>query len=86
MSKGFKGYRVSATQAGVFPRNYVYAYGQLFPSDAIPTELKTAQMQAALSINEGANTNAFKSDADLASFEVVGVYKEAYQSGSSTPT
>lgn len=81
-----QGYRVNAEQAGIFPRNNVYAYSQLVANDTIPSAVKIAQMQAALSINDGANTNAFKSDADLSGFKVVGVYEETYQSGSSTPT
>lgn len=81
-----QGYRVNQEQTGAFPRVGMFAYGRYVNSSSIPNDVKIAQISAALSINDGADTNAFKSDADLASFEVVGVYKESYQNGSSTPT
>lgn len=82
-----QGYRVNPdVQTGIFPRIGVYAYGQSVSSDVVPNNAKTAQMLAALSINDGADTNAYKDSADLASFNVQGVYSETYQSGSSTPT
>lgn len=82
-----QGYRVSPDiQTGMFPRIGVYAYGTYVNSSTIPQDLKNAQIHAALSINDGVDTNAVKDSADLASFEVVGVYKESYQSGDSTPT
>lgn len=82
-----QGYRVSPqVQTGILPRSNMYAYGVLVSNAVIPQDFKDAQMLAALSINDGVDTNAVKSDADLASFTVVGVYSETYQSGSSTPT
>lgn len=81
-----QGYRLSSVQSGMFPRSDVYAYDFLVDSSTIPEDIKAAQMSAALSINDGADTNAIKTDADLASFEVVGVYKESYQAGANTPT
>ena len=82
-----QGYRVDPTiQTGCMPRSYVYAYGVAVPSDSIPNDFKNAQMLAAFSINDGVDTNAVKTDADLASFNVQGVYSETYQTGSSTPT
>ncbi len=81
-----QGYLISQEQTGFFPRSNVYAYNFYVDSDSIPQDVKKAQMMAALSINDGVDVNAVKSDADLASFEVVGVYKESYQDGSSTPT
>jgi hypothetical protein len=82
-----QGYRVTPqTQTGIMPRSNMYAYGVLVSNDSIPQDFKNAQMLAAFSINDGVDTNAVKSDADLASFNVQGVYSETYQSGSSTPT
>ena len=81
-----QGCRSNQDQTGCFPRNGVIAYGAYLASNEIPQDLKNAQIAAALSVNDGADTNAVKGDADLASFTVVGVYSETYQSGSSTPT
>ena len=82
-----QGYRVTPqTQTGIMPRVNMYAYGLMVASDSIPQDFKNAQMLAAFSINDGVNTNAVKSDADLASFTVVGVYAETYQSDSGAPT
>jgi hypothetical protein len=82
-----QGYRVAPqTQTGCMPRNNIYAYGALVSNNTIPQDFKNAQMLAAFSINDGVDTNAVKSDADLASFTLVGAYAETYQTGSSTPT
>ena len=82
-----QGYRVTPqTQTGVMPRVNMYAYGLMVANNSIPQDFKNAQMLAAFSINDGVNTNAVKSDADLASFTVVGVYAETYQSDSGAPT
>ncbi len=82
-----QGRRVDAmTQTGLMPRNNIYAYCTYIANNIIPQDFKTAQMLAAFSINDGANTNAVKDSADLASFNVQGVYSETYQSGSSAPT
>lgn len=83
-----QGYRVTPqVQTGVMPRNGIYAYGLLVANDSIPQDFKNAQMLAAFSINDGADTNAVKDSADLAGFSVgQGAYSETYQSGSSTPT
>ena len=82
-----QGSRVSPqVQTGILPRSYMSAYNSSVPSDSIPQDFKNAQMLAAFSINDGVDTNAVKTDADLASFTVVGVYAETYQAGESTPT
>lgn len=82
-----QGFRVTPSiQTGCMPREIIYAYGVLVGNDVIPQDFKNAQMLAAFSINDGVDTNAVKTDADLASFTVVGVYAETYQSNSSTPT
>ncbi len=82
-----QGYRVTPqTQTGIMPRVNMYAYGLMVANNSIPQDFKNAQMLAAFSINDGVNTNAVKSDADLASFTVVGVYAETYQSDSGAPT
>lgn len=83
-----QGYRVTPqVQTGCMPRNYIYAYDLLVDSSSIPQDFKNAQMLAALSINDGVDTNAVKDSADLAEFGVgSGAYYEKYQAGSSTPT
>jgi hypothetical protein len=82
-----QGWRVTPqTQTGCMPRTNIYAYDVLVDSTTIPQDFKNAQMLASFSINDGVDTNAVKDTADLASFEVVGAYKEAYQDGSNTPT
>lgn len=82
-----QGYRVSSEQTGSMPRNNVYAYGQfLVANDTIPYQFLFAQTNAAASVNDGADLNAIKIDADLKGFNVQGVYSEEYQSWSSTPT
>lgn len=82
-----QGFRVTPqTQTGILPRLGMSAYGVSVASDSIPQDFKNAQMLAAFSINDGVDTNAVKTDADLASFTVVGVYAETYQTNSSTPT
>lgn len=82
-----QGFRVDpAIQTGVMPRSNMFAYGVSVASDSIPQDFKNAQMLAAFSINDGVDTNAVKTDADLASFTVVGVYAETYQANSNTPT
>jgi hypothetical protein len=83
-----QGYRVTPqVQTGCMPRNYIYAYDLLVDSLSIPQDFKNAQMLAALSINDGVDTNAVKDSANLAEFGVgSGAYYEKYQAGSSTPT
>ena len=82
-----QGWRITPqTQTGCMPRSYIYAYDVLVASTSIPQDFKNAQMLASFSINAGVDTNAVKTDANLASFTVVGVYSETYQDGSSTPT
>jgi hypothetical protein len=82
-----QGWRVTPqTQTGCMPRSDIYAYNLLVVSTSIPQDFKNAQMLASFSINAGVDTNAVKTDANLASFTVPGVYSETYQSGSSTPT
>lgn len=81
-----QGQRVSVNQTGSMPRKYVYAYGFSVPSDSIPNDFKNAQMLAALSINEGAETNGFRSDPALKSFDVKDVYSETYQDGARSVT
>jgi hypothetical protein len=81
-----QGYRADQTQTGCFPRTDVFAYGYLVDSTTIPDGIKNAQITIALAINNGADTNAIKDSAELASFTVVGVYSETYQSGSSGAT
>ena len=49
----FIGTKYSADQPLSWPRDYVYIDGYLFDNDAIPSQLKNAQMAAALAIDSG---------------------------------
>lgn len=80
-----QGWRISADQTGSMPRSGVYAYGFPVASDEIPQAFKFSQVNAASAVEGGADLNAIKTDADLAGFNVQGVYSETYQSGRSTP-
>lgn len=82
----FQGYRISQLQTGSLPRGGMVAYGFSVASNSIPKEFILAQTNIAASVNDGADLNAIKTDADLSGFNVSGVYSETYQSGSSTPT
>ncbi len=83
----FTGSRLTLNQSGVYPRRYVEINGFSVPSDSIPNDIKTAQMMIAANIGDGATTNSYVSGStstsggELSSFEVVGVYKETYQAG-----
>ena len=46
-----QGERVSETQELIYPRQWVYINGFRFANDAIPKELKYAQMEAAIAAN-----------------------------------
>lgn len=47
------GSRVAATQPLAYPRNNVYLYGELFPSDEIPVQLQKAQAELAWQVKSG---------------------------------
>ncbi len=81
-----QGVRVSPDQTSMLPRTGMTAHGFSIASDAIPQVFLFAQNNIAASVEGGADLSAIKTDADLASFNVQGVYSETYQSGSSTPT
>lgn len=49
----YKGERVSDTQSLQWPRNCVYVYNALIPSNVIPKQLISAQVQLAMAINAG---------------------------------
>lgn len=49
----FKGRKVSSTQSLQWPRNGVYIDNDPFAGDAIPTELKNAQIEAAVATANG---------------------------------
>lgn len=77
-----QGTRASSTQALMYPRYNVSLYGYLLASDKIPTELKQAQMEAAVySTSNSLQINSEESN--LASFSVDGAYSESYHEGGS---
>ncbi len=80
-----QGVRVSAEQTGIYPRSGVEKNCFPVASNVIPQEVKLAQIYQADAINSGsANTNSVETGEKLASFEVVGAYKESYQDDSNT--
>lgn len=80
-----QGYRVSSEQTGIFPRYGVEKNCFDVPSDSIPSEVIQAQLYQADAINSGNyNSNSVDTGENLASFEVVGAYKESYQDDSTT--
>ncbi len=89
------GSRLDLEQRGLFPRTDCEAKGGTIGSSVIPTDIKIAQMMMTVNIGDGATINSFVAGASgtagsaggaLASYEVVGVYKETYQSGTSATT
>lgn len=78
------GQRVSSEQTGIYPRQNAYANCFAVDSDVIPQEVKLAQLNCSDAITKGLDTNATDDGNDLASFEVVDVYKESYKDSSST--
>lgn len=80
-----QGFRVSAEQTGIYPRSGVDKNCFPVASDVIPEEVKLAQIYQVDAINSGSySSNTTDSGEKLASFEVVGAYKESYQDDSST--
>ena len=82
------GYRVGTVQTGALPRNSMYNVNtqDYIANNAIPVDFQQAQVQIAAGVESGVDLNQIKTDQDLKSFEVVGVYKEEYQDGTSTIT
>ena len=81
--RNLQGSRVGADQTGIYPR--VGVYNNCFPiaNDVIPEEIKLGQLYAAEAISQGTSVNEVTSGERLKSFNVQGVYSEAYQDGSS---
>lgn len=77
----FKGSKVSSTQSMQWPRQNVTIDGFSFPSDQIPGELKNAQAQAAIEINQGADLQA--NQGQTVKREKVDVIEVEYMDGSS---
>lgn len=78
------GQRVSQEQTGIYPRQNAYANCFAVDFDVIPQEVKLAQLYCADAVNSGLNVNEQDDGNQLASFEVVDVYKESYKNSSST--
>ena len=79
-----QGRRTHDIQTGAFPRTGVTANCKPIDADLITDDIKLAQVYAADGINSGAGTNEVNTGERLASFEVVGAYKESYQTGSNS--
>ncbi len=83
----FQGLRVSAEQSGSFPRSGMIAYGFLYPDYRVPIQVKEAQIFAIDAVlNKGYDINAISSGQVLKSFELSGVIKEEYETGSHVET
>jgi hypothetical protein len=78
------GQRVSAEQTGIYPRQNAYLNCFLVADDVIPNEVKLAQLYYAGAVTSGLDVNETDDGNQLASFEVVDVYKESYKDSSST--
>ncbi len=74
----YQGSIVDQVQSLQFPRNFVYINGFLFASDAIPQDLKNAQMQAAIESN---STDLTPNTGQNIKKEVVDVIEVEYQDG-----
>lgn len=81
-----QGSRATDTQNNIFPRTGVYSNCKQIDSDAIPEDVKFAQIYAAEAISGGYSQNAVNNGQRLSSFNVDGVYSESYQDGSSVNT
>jgi len=79
--------RSTDTQNNIFPRSSVYNNCKLVDSDAIPEDVKYAQVYAASAIAGGYGQNEVDNGQNLKSFSVKnGLYQESYQDGSGTST
>lgn len=78
----FIGTKYSATQALQWPRSGAYIDGYLLDEDAIPTLLKNAEMQIAMSISEGYSPVAVIERATKK--EKVGPLEVEYQAGAAS--
>lgn len=77
-----QGTRTHDIQTGIFPRTGVYSNCVAVDSDAIPAQVKRAQLYQAEAYTNGLNNNAVDSGEKLKSFRVEGAYKEEYQDDS----
>lgn len=83
VESSFKGTRTTSTQSLSYPRYDVYLHGYLIDSDAIPQELKNAQMELAYQANTEElliSETLGSSSGTLTGFTVEGVYSETYSS------
>lgn len=81
---GFKGRKTNADQALQWPRYCVYIDGYAISSEAIPTELKNAQMQIAMAIQSGIDFMPTASGEAFVISEKVGPIETKYSEGVST--
>jgi hypothetical protein len=80
--QSMKGERINATQDLMYPRKGVCEYNFKVAKDAIPSNLKKAQMELAVQSNKSALLVTGTTQ-NLASFSVDGVYSESYHGGGS---
>lgn len=81
-----QGTRTHTVQTGVYPRINVYSNCVVVDGEAIPLDVKLAQLNYSSAVNGGYGTNTVDNGQNLASFNVDGVYSESYQDGSSVKT
>lgn len=81
-----QGSRTHDVQTNIYPRTGVYSNCKAVDSNAIPEDVKFAQLYAASAIAGGYGQNTVNNGQSLKSFNVDGVYSETYQDGSSQNT
>ena len=81
-----QGTRTHNIQTGIYPRTDTYSNCVYVDSDAIPLDVKLAQLNYSAAVNGGYGTNVVDNGQKLKSFSVDGVYSESYQDGSSVKT
>lgn len=81
-----QGTRTHDIQTGIFPRTGVISNCVEVASDAIPIDVKLAQLYYQAAINSGYDNNGVNDGQNLKSFEVPQVYKEEYQDGARVKT
>ena len=77
----FKGAKIDVTYPLQWPRTCVYIDGFAVGEDAIPTELKQAQIRAAMAYQDGIDLMPTNTGAPFATMKKVGPIETRYSSG-----
>jgi hypothetical protein len=84
LRNSYKGKKTDVTQTLQWPRQSVYIDGELFASDAIPTELKAAQMRLVMEIEAGFDPMGNSDGLPFIVSERVDVLETKYSEGIAT--